>query len=76
MRTPSYGGSLADGLNYRRTTFDEHPAVQRIVMESKGKPGAFGLAMQKLPVDVVREIKSNKFDHVANGSKVGQADSI
>ncbi|MDR5773548.1 MULTISPECIES: DUF3304 domain-containing protein [unclassified Caballeronia] len=56
--------------------FDEHPAVQRIVMESKGKPGAFGLAMQKLPVDVVREIKSNKFDHVANGSKVGQADSI
>ncbi|WP_250511774.1 hypothetical protein [Caballeronia sp. GACF4] len=56
--------------------FDEHPAVQRIVMESKGKPGAFDLAMQKMPADVVREIKSNKFDHLANGSKVGQADSI
>ncbi|KWI87408.1 hypothetical protein WM11_25055 [Burkholderia ubonensis] len=43
--------------------FDGHPAVQRILQETKGKPGAFGAAMQSLPGAVVQEIKSNRFEH-------------
>ncbi|MFJ2992482.1 hypothetical protein [Pandoraea sp. NPDC087047] len=49
-------------------TFDEHPSVQRILQETKGQPGAFGAAMQKLPESVVAEIKSNRFDRVASGT--------
>jgi hypothetical protein len=41
-------------------TFDEHPAVQRILQETKGRPGAFGAAMQKLPDTLVQEIKNNR----------------
>ncbi|QVN22753.1 DUF3304 domain-containing protein [Burkholderia pyrrocinia] len=44
--------------------FDEHPAVQQILTETKGQPGAFGAAMQSLPDAVVREIKSNRFERV------------
>ncbi|WP_302074376.1 hypothetical protein [Burkholderia glumae] len=51
--------------------FDEHPAVQRILHETKGKPGAFGAAMQKLPDTVVQEIKSNHFEHVLTGADHG-----
>jgi len=51
--------------------FDEHPAVQRILEETKGKPGAFGAAMQKLPDTVVQEIKSDHFDHVRTGAEHG-----
>jgi len=51
--------------------FDEHPAVRRIVEETKGTPGAFGAAMQKLPESVVREIKSDRFEHVQTGSEHG-----
>jgi hypothetical protein len=40
--------------------FDEHPAVQRILQETKERPGAFGAAMQKLPDTLVQEIKSNR----------------
>ena len=42
--------------------FDEHPAVQRILKETSGKPGAFGVAMQSLPDTVVQEIKRGRFD--------------
>ena len=42
--------------------FDEHPVVQRILKETKGKPGAFGAAMQRLPDPVVQEIKRGRFD--------------
>ncbi len=42
--------------------FDEHPVVQRILKETKGKPGAFGAAMQSLPDTVVQEIKRGRFD--------------
>ncbi|GLU33528.1 DUF3304 domain-containing protein [Trinickia caryophylli] len=48
--------------------FDEHPAVQRILQDSKGKPGAFGAAMQKLPDAVVQEIKNNHFEHMLTGA--------
>ncbi|MGS1059132.1 hypothetical protein [Burkholderia glumae] len=51
--------------------FDEHPAVQRILQETKGKPGAFGAAMQKLPDTVVQEIKSNHFEHVPTAAEHG-----
>ncbi|UEP38496.1 DUF3304 domain-containing protein [Burkholderia ambifaria] len=42
--------------------FDEHPVVQRILKDAKGKPGAFGTAMQSLPDAVVQEIKQGRFD--------------
>ncbi|OXI70530.1 DUF3304 domain-containing protein [Burkholderia sp. MS389] len=42
--------------------FDEHPVVQRILKETKGKPGAFGAAMRGLPDTVVQEIKRGRFD--------------
>ncbi|MDN7486520.1 DUF3304 domain-containing protein [Burkholderia sp. AU45274] len=42
--------------------FDEHPAVQRILKETRGTPGAFGAAMQRLPDTVVQEIKRGRFD--------------
>ncbi|RQV04224.1 hypothetical protein DF039_34135, partial [Burkholderia cenocepacia] len=42
--------------------FDEHPVVQRILKETKGKPGAFGAAMLSLPDTVVQEIKRGRFD--------------
>jgi len=51
--------------------FDEHPAVQRILAETNGKPGAFGAAIQKLPEAVVQEIKSNHFVHTLTGAKHG-----
>jgi hypothetical protein len=34
--------------------------VQRILQETKGRPGAFGAAMQKLPDTLVQEIKNNR----------------
>ncbi|WP_322059195.1 hypothetical protein [Paraburkholderia sp. J63] len=37
--------------------FDAYPAVQKILAETKGKPDAFGEAMQRLPPSVVNEIK-------------------
>ncbi|RQV73314.1 DUF3304 domain-containing protein [Burkholderia cenocepacia] len=42
--------------------FDEHPVVQRILKETKGKPGAFGAAVRELPDTVVQEIKRGRFD--------------
>ncbi|MGS0891840.1 hypothetical protein ACVBGC_04645 [Burkholderia stagnalis] len=42
--------------------FDEHPVVQQILAETKGKPGAFGAAMQGLSDAVVREIKRNRVE--------------
>ncbi|KVU70031.1 hypothetical protein WK73_22965 [Burkholderia ubonensis] len=51
--------------------FDEHPAVQRILQETNGKPGAFGTAMQSLPDAVVREIKGSRFVPVRIGGARG-----
>ncbi|WP_321901736.1 DUF3304 domain-containing protein [Burkholderia cenocepacia] len=48
--------------------FDGHPTVQRIFQETKGKPGAFGAAMQALPDTVLQEIKSNHFRDVMAGA--------
>ncbi|AOJ34445.1 DUF3304 domain-containing protein [Burkholderia metallica] len=42
--------------------FDEHPIVRRILAETKGRPGAFGAAMQSLPDAVVQEIKRSRFN--------------
>ncbi|MBR7943618.1 hypothetical protein [Burkholderia cenocepacia] len=51
--------------------FDEHPVVQRILQETKAKPGAFGAAMQALPDTVLQEIKRNHFEHVLTGAEHG-----
>ncbi|WP_208607020.1 DUF3304 domain-containing protein [Burkholderia metallica] len=42
--------------------FDEHPIVRRILAEAKGRPGAFGAAMQNLPDVTVQEIKNYRFE--------------
>jgi hypothetical protein len=47
--------------------FDEHPAVQKIIGETKGRPGAFGAAMEKLPPSIVEELKSDNFQHIQSG---------
>ncbi|GAB3626079.1 hypothetical protein PTE30175_00924 [Pandoraea terrae] len=48
--------------------FDEHPAVGKILAETKGIPGAFGAAMEKLPASVVDAVKRNKFEREKNGA--------
>jgi hypothetical protein len=44
--------------------FDEHPIVQKIIAETKSRPGAFGAAMEQLPLSTVEELKSDKFQHI------------
>jgi len=51
--------------------FDEHPAVQKILGETKNKAGAFGVAMEALPASIVGELKSDKFEHVTTGATHG-----
>ncbi|GAB3626080.1 hypothetical protein PTE30175_00923 [Pandoraea terrae] len=48
--------------------FDEHPAVEKILAETKGIPGAFGAAMEKLPASVVDAVKRNKFHSIQKGA--------
>ncbi|WP_322059196.1 hypothetical protein [Paraburkholderia sp. J63] len=43
--------------------FDAYPAVQKILAETQDKPDAFGKAMQKLPPNVVDEIKRFRPEH-------------
>jgi hypothetical protein len=49
--------------------FDEHPAIQQILRETKDQTGAFGAAMEKLPQPLVRELKRDRFKHVETGAK-------
>jgi len=49
--------------------FDEHPAVQKILSETKDKPGVFGAAMEALPAPIVEELKTGKFEHVQPSKK-------
>ncbi|WP_199855776.1 DUF3304 domain-containing protein [Burkholderia metallica] len=49
--------------------FDQHPVVQKILLETKGKPGAFGAAMQRLQETVVHEIKSSRFERGVTGGQ-------
>jgi hypothetical protein len=51
--------------------FDQHPAVQKILRETKDKPGAFGAAMEKLPARIIRQLKRNQFKHVQTGVSHG-----
>jgi hypothetical protein len=44
--------------------FDEHPAIQKILRDTKGRPGAFGAAMEHLPASLVKQLKNNQFRHV------------
>ncbi|RQU28980.1 DUF3304 domain-containing protein [Burkholderia cenocepacia] len=49
--------------------FDRHPAVRKILLETRGKPGAFGAAMQNLQDTVVQEIKKGRFERGVEGGK-------
>jgi len=51
--------------------FDEHPAVQKILSETKDKPGAFGAAMQQIPAQIVDELKTDRFKHIPSGAARG-----
>ncbi|MBR7943617.1 hypothetical protein [Burkholderia cenocepacia] len=49
-------------------SFDQRSEVEQILRESKGRPGVFGEAMQKLPEAVLQEIKSNHFRDAMAGA--------
>jgi hypothetical protein len=49
--------------------FDEHPAISKIIQQTKDHPGAFGAAMQHLSDPLVLELKSNRFKHLTKGEK-------
>jgi hypothetical protein len=51
--------------------FDQHPAVQKIIGETNGRPGAFGAAMEKLPPSIVEELKGDNFQHIQTGAAHG-----
>ena len=51
--------------------FDEHPSVREIINATKGKPGAFGIAMKQLPPVIIEELKNNKFKHEMTGAAHG-----
>ncbi|ANB74871.1 hypothetical protein AYM40_20675 [Paraburkholderia phytofirmans OLGA172] len=51
--------------------FDKHPAIQKILAETKDKPGAFGAAMETLPAAIVMELKNDKFEHAPTGATHG-----
>ncbi len=46
--------------------FDEHPEVKKIIAETRGKPGAFGAAMEALPISIVSEIKHMRANAAKN----------
>jgi hypothetical protein len=48
--------------------FDEHPAIQKILRDTKGQPGAFGAAMDHLPASLVKQLKNNQFRHIKLGA--------
>ncbi|MCA3194602.1 MAG: hypothetical protein INH12_31580 [Cupriavidus sp.] len=37
--------------------FDQHPSIQKIIAETRDKPGAFGAAMAELPMSIVEALK-------------------
>jgi len=47
--------------------FDQQPAIQQIIAETKDRPGAFGAAMESLPAPVVEALKRNRFKPIVNG---------
>ncbi len=51
--------------------FDKHPAVQKILSDTEGKPGAFAAAMEKLPAPLVNELKSEEFKRIQAGAAHG-----
>ncbi|AOZ10134.1 hypothetical protein BKK80_31335 [Cupriavidus malaysiensis] len=40
--------------------FDQHPAIQKILAETKDRPGAFGAAMENLATPLVEELRRNQ----------------
>ncbi|WP_051003509.1 DUF3304 domain-containing protein [Cupriavidus sp. BIS7] len=54
-------------LTLLNPAFDQHPAIQQIIAETKDNPGAFGEAMEKLPAEVVEALKRNSFKPIETG---------
>jgi hypothetical protein len=48
--------------------FDQHPAVQRILADSKDHPGAFAVAMERLSARRIGELKGDRFERVHTGA--------
>jgi hypothetical protein len=51
--------------------FDTHPTIERILAETRGKPGAFGAAMEQLPSAVLQDLKRMKEQHANKGPSHG-----
>jgi hypothetical protein len=51
--------------------FDTHPAIEKILAETRGKPGAFGAAMEQLPSAVLQDLKRMKEQHANKGPSHG-----
>lgn len=51
--------------------FDTHPAIEKIMAETRGKPGAFGVAMEQLPATLVDELKRIKRQDARKGVSHG-----
>ncbi|MDT6962068.1 hypothetical protein QTN24_11220 [Cupriavidus sp. SZY C1] len=49
--------------------FDQHPAVRQIIEETKGRPGAFGEAMEALPASIVAALRRSNVEQAAPRSK-------
>ena len=41
--------------------FDQHPAVRKIIEQTKGRPGAFGEAMDNIAPKILEELKGKQF---------------
>ncbi|WP_237718143.1 DUF3304 domain-containing protein [Cupriavidus sp. BIS7] len=54
-------------LTLLNPAFDQHPAIQQIIAETKDNPGAFGAAMESLPAPVVEALKRNSFKPIETG---------
>lgn len=48
--------------------FDEHPQIQRIIVDTKNTPGAFGNAMESLPASIIEELRHLKVQQDARGT--------
>jgi hypothetical protein len=51
--------------------FDTHPTIGKILTETRGKPGAFGAAMEQLPSALLQELRSMKEQHANKGPSHG-----
>jgi hypothetical protein len=53
--------------------FDEHPVIRKILADAKDQPGAFAVAMEKLPASIVEQLKRDTFER-GQTDAFGQSD--